>query len=80
MKITANILLLSKYLIKSATDFVVQSLETIENKILVSIQKCGRGTYAFAKDFLRFGDAKNISKALERLTNENIFIRIGREI
>ena len=28
----------------------------------------------------RFGDAKNISKALERLTNENIFIRIGREI
>lgn len=55
-------------------------METIENKILLSIQKCGRGTYAFTKDFLRFGDAKSISKALERLTNDNIFIRIGRGI
>lgn len=55
-------------------------METIENKILNSIQKCGRGTYAFAKDFLQFGEAKSVNKALERLTNENIFIRIGRGI
>ena len=55
-------------------------METIENKILASVKKCRRGTYAFAKDFLRFGDTKSISKALERLANENIFIRIGRGI
>ena len=55
-------------------------METIENRILTSVKKCGRGTYAFAKDFLRFGDTKSISKALERLANENIFIRIGRGI
>lgn len=53
---------------------------SIENKILNKIKKCGRGTVLFSADFVQYGEKKSVNKALERMTNEGIILRIGRGI
>lgn len=42
-------------------------IESVENKILTKIKKAKRGTVFFIDDFVLFGNAKAINKALERL-------------
>lgn len=54
--------------------------ESIENKVLDKVKKSKRGSVFFTDDFLRFGNAKAISKTLERLVEKNEIIRVARGI
>lgn len=53
---------------------------TIENKIINRIKKCGRGNFFFASDFVLYGEQKSISKALDRLTDNGLLLRISRGV
>ena len=55
-------------------------IQSIENNILKSIKKCGRGIAIFSSDFVRFGEQKTINKALERMAKEGILLRISRGV
>lgn len=54
--------------------------ESAETKILRRIRKCGRGTLLFASDFVRYGEQKSISKALERMMKDGTILRISHGI
>jgi hypothetical protein len=54
--------------------------DNIEIQILVKIKKAKRGSLFFMEDFLRFGNSKAISKALERLVEKGEISRIARGI
>ena len=54
--------------------------QSIEKKVLEQIKKGNRGGLRFAGDFVRLGEQKTINKALERLTNEGVILRISRGI
>lgn len=54
--------------------------ETIENKILNSVKKCGRGSVFFVGDFLSYGNRNSVNKALERLTDKGLMMRVARGI
>ena len=55
-------------------------IQSIENKILKTIKKCGRGSAFFSSDFVRFGEQKTVNKALERMAKEGILLRISRGV
>jgi hypothetical protein len=55
-------------------------MQSIDDKIMVKIKKAKRGSLFFTDDFLSFGSAKAISKALEILTNNGQINRITRGI
>lgn len=55
-------------------------IQSIDNKILTSIRKRGRGVAVFSSDFVRFGEQKTINKALERMAKEGVILRISRGI
>lgn len=55
-------------------------MQSIEDKILTSISKRGRGSVFFASDFTSFGEAKTIHKALQRLSDKAKIIRLARGI
>lgn len=50
------------------------------DKILGKFKKAGRGTLFFTEDFLAFGTAKAVSKALERLVKNGSIARVARGI
>ncbi len=54
--------------------------ESVEYMILAKIKKAKRGALYFTEDFLRFGTAKAVSKALERLVKKQEISRIARGI
>lgn len=54
--------------------------ESIENKVLDKVKKSKRGSVFFTDDFLRFGNAKAVSKTLERLVEKNEIMRVARGI
>ena len=54
--------------------------ETIESSVLHKIKKARRGSLFFTEDFLRFGAAKAVSKALERLEDAHEITRVARGI
>jgi hypothetical protein len=54
--------------------------ESIEIKILDRIKKAGRGVLFFTDSFMAFGNAKAVSKALERLTKEGELLRVATGI
>lgn len=53
---------------------------TIEEQIYRKIKKAKRGSLFFSEDFLMFGNAKAINKALERLVNAKRITRVTRGI
>ena len=53
-------------------------MQTIEDKILVRIKKCGRGKLYSASDFAVCGSGAAIAKSLERLTRKGHLVRIAR--
>lgn len=53
------------------------SSQSIDNKILTKVSKCGRGTVFFPSDFASMGESKAISKALERMTDSGTIIRLA---
>lgn len=55
-------------------------MESIENKILVSIKKCGRGTVFFSDRFARIASAERLHKAMELLIKRGEIIRVARGI
>jgi hypothetical protein len=54
--------------------------ESIENKILRKIRKAQRGSLFFPDDFVTFGAAKAINKALERMVQKEELMRVARGI
>ena len=56
------------------------SMEGINNQILASVKKCGRGYVFFADRFAKYGSATNIRKALSLLVQDGIIIRVARGI
>lgn len=51
-----------------------------EIQVLSKIKKARRGTLFFPENFLNFGAAKTVNKALERLTNDGELMRIATGI
>jgi len=52
----------------------------IELQILTKFKKARRGSLFFPEDFLRFGNSKAVSKALERLVGKKAIIRVARGV
>ena len=50
----------------------------IELQVLTKMKKAKGGTLFFVEDFLRFGNAKAIAKALERLVQKGDITRVAR--
>jgi predicted transcriptional regulator of viral defense system len=55
-------------------------MQSIDDKIITKIKKAKRGTLYFAEDFLSYGTAKAVAKALERLEQKDVIERISRGI
>lgn len=55
-------------------------MQSIDDKILVKVKKAKRGSLFFTDDFLSFGTAKAVSKALERLVEKEEIVRVARGI
>lgn len=56
------------------------AIQSIDDKILVKIDKAKRGTLFFADDFITYGTAKAVAKALERLEVKEELVRVARGI
>lgn len=54
--------------------------ESIENKILEKVKKCGRSSVFFIGDFISYGSRNSVNKALERLTAKGLLLRVARGI
>ena len=52
--------------------------ETIENKILSQMKKCGRGSVYSSSDFPAYGSRISVNKALERMAASGTIIRVAR--
>lgn len=55
-------------------------MQSIENKILTSLRKCGRGVAFTPTRFAHYGSVESVRKALERLCENNQIIRVARGI
>lgn len=56
------------------------AMQSIDDKILVKIGKAKRGTLFFTEDFITYGTAKAVAKALERLEVKEELVRVARGI
>ena len=55
-------------------------MQSIEDKILESLKKSGRGTAFTPSRFAHYGTSGSVQKAIERLTDDGIVIRVARGI
>ena len=55
-------------------------MESVENKIISKMKKCGRGSVFFVNDFLACGTRSAVNKALERLVLQGTILRAARGI
>lgn len=55
-------------------------MQTVEDKILASLKKRGRGTVFFPDTFATYSSSDNIRKALEILKSKEIIIHVARGI
>src|SRR5215469_10585816 len=55
-------------------------MQSIDDKILANVKKCGRGKVYFVADFALYGEAKAVQKALERLVKSQTLLRLARGI
>lgn len=55
-------------------------MQSIDDKIVSYIKKCGRGKVIFVSDFVRYGESRAVNKALERLVLSEIIIRVAKGI
>ena len=56
------------------------NMQSIDDKILSKVRKCGRGTIFSSADFTNLGEPKSVLKALERMANAETIIRVARGI
>lgn len=54
--------------------------KSIDDQILIKIRKAKRGSLFFVNDFLHFGTAKAVGKALERMVEKGMVSRVARGI
>lgn len=55
-------------------------MQSIENKILTSILKCGRGKIVFPQDFASYGTPNAVHKAFGRLVASGKLLRVAQGI
>jgi len=55
-------------------------MQSIDDKVIVKINKAKRGSLFFIDDFLSFGTAKAVAKVLERLVDKGDVSRVARGI
>mgnify|MGYP003458217357 FL=1 len=55
-------------------------MQSIEDKVIAKIKKAKRGSLFFTEDFLSFGSAKAVAKALERMVEKEEVFRVARGI
>ena len=55
-------------------------MQSIDDKVIVKINKAKRGSLFFINDFLSFGTAKAVAKVLERLVDKGDISRVARGI
>lgn len=55
-------------------------MQSIDNKVIIKIKKAKRGSLFFIEDFISFGTAKAVAKALERMVETNEISRVARGI
>lgn len=55
-------------------------MKSIDDKVIVKFKKAKRGSLFFTDDFLSFGTAKAVAKALERLVEKGDISRVARGI
>jgi hypothetical protein len=55
-------------------------MQSIDDKVIDKIKKAKRGSLFFTEDFLLFGTAKAVSKALERMVEKEEVFRVARGI
>lgn len=55
-------------------------MQSIDDKVILKIKKAKRGSLFFTEDFLSFGSAKAVAKALERLVLKEMISRVARGI
>lgn len=55
-------------------------MESIENKIVTNVQKCGRGTIFFADKFVHLFSYESVRKALSSLVEKGVILRVARGI
>ena len=56
------------------------SFESIDDKVIYKIKKAKRGSLFFVDDFIGFGSAKAVAKALARLVDKKDIQRVSRGI
>lgn len=55
-------------------------MQSIDDNILLKMQKSGRGNVFFPSDFAGLGEAKSVAKALERMVKAGQLLRLARGI
>ena len=55
-------------------------MQSIDDKIYNKVRKCGRGLIFSSNDFTNIGEPKSVLKALERMTDSGVIIRVTRGI
>lgn len=57
-----------------------KSMQSVDDKVIEKIKKAKGGSLFFTEDFLSFGSAKTVAKALERLAVKGDISRVARGI
>jgi hypothetical protein len=55
-------------------------MQSVDDKVIAKIKKAKRGSLFFTEDFLSFGSAKAVAKALERMVEKEEVFRVTRGI
>jgi hypothetical protein len=55
-------------------------MQSVDDKVIARIKKAKRGSLFFTEDFLSFGSAKAVAKALERMVEKEEVFRVARGI
>lgn len=71
---------MSQIFTKFATKRGLKMQQPLEKQILIKFTKAGRGTLFFTENFLTYSNNKAVSKALERLVEKGILMRVARGI
>ena len=56
------------------------TMQSVDDKVIAKIKKAKRGSLFFTEDFLSFGSAKTVAKALERMVEKEEVFRVARGI
>ena len=55
-------------------------MESVDNEILTSLKKRGRGTVFFKDEYAHYSNPKRVQKAIEQLVEKGLVVRVARGI